>query len=133
MKIFLAIILIVSFQYSIGQTSGTIKIDKNAEPHPVVKFMGKENGSISIKPFEEGSCLEPNLGEITNFELVAEDKKGNWLWIQCDSSCLNKENYEQLQKLGNGTQIEFINLKGTNSNGKAIIFPGMKFVVRKKS
>ena len=85
-----------------------------------------------LRNFLIDKCLEPNYGVIESFEVIVEDDQGNWKWIKNDSACFSGENYSILEKLGTGSQNEFINIIGVNNQGIQIIFSGMKFVIRKK-
>ena len=132
MKLLFSICMTLYFAIGFGQTSGTITIEKkDTLIHPVVRFMGLENGPVQLKSYLTDRCLDANVGVIESFEVVIEDEKGNWNWLKNDSSCFSGENYEKLKELGNGSNVEFMNILGINGQGVKIIFPGMKFVIRK--
>ncbi|MBL4705259.1 MAG: hypothetical protein JKY54_12110 [Flavobacteriales bacterium] len=123
----------MTFSTLLSQSGGTITIEKETTIlQPMVRFMDVENGPIELRNFMIDRCLEPNIGIIDKFEVIVENENGNWLWIKNDSACFSGENYEVLEKLEPGSQIEFINIIGLNNQGVKIIFPGMKFVIRKK-
>ncbi len=131
MKTVLVLFILSLANISFGQSSGTITITKE-RPAPRVKFAGKENGAISLRGFLIDKCLESTIGGITHFEIIIEGSKNQYMHIEVDSCCLNGTTYEQLEELGNGSQLEFINILGVDANGNEIIYPGMKFVIRKK-
>ena len=132
MKYFFSTILLLTFWAGFSQTSGTITIEKkDTLIHPVVRFMGLENGPVQLKSYFTDRCLDANVGVIESFEVVIADEKGNWDWLKNDSACFSGENYEKLKELGNGANVEFMNILGMNDQGVKIIFPGMKFVIRK--
>lgn len=134
MKVFFSIATLLLSLTFFGQRNGTITIKKEiTDEHPTVRFAGLESGGVQLRGYMIDKCLEPNIGMVQHFEVVAEDRKGNTLWIKSDTSCFSGEHYEQLEEMGNGTQIEFMNIIGINSSGEKIIYPGMKFVIRKKS
>jgi hypothetical protein len=133
MKIFLVALLSSICSVGFSQHNGTIKIQKEKDMrHAEVRFNGLENGAVSLRTYLTDKCLEPNLGAITQFEVIVEDEKGNWGWIKNDSACFSGENYQILEKLGSGSHLEFINIIGLNDQGVKIIYPGMKFVLVKK-
>jgi hypothetical protein len=115
-----------------SQVTGTVKIQKErSELKPVVYFAGLDAGHLKLRDFLLDKCLEPTLGVINKFEVIVEDSKGNWKLVKNETGCFTGANYDILKKLSNGSQIEFINIMGYNEEGDEIIFPGMKFVIRK--
>jgi len=115
-----------------AQVTGTVKIQKErSDLKPVVYFAGLDGGHLKLRDFLLDKCLEPTLGVINKFEVIVEDSKGKWRHVKNETGCFTGANYDILKKLSNGSQIEFINIMGYNEDGNDIIFPGMKFVIRK--
>jgi hypothetical protein len=132
MKIALLIASIFLLMPYYAQVTGTVKIQKErSDLKPVVYFAGLDAGHLKLRDFLLDKCLEPTLGVINKFEVIVEDNKGNWRLVKNETGCFTGANYDILKKLGNGSHIEFINILGYNEKGDDIIFPGMKFVIRK--
>ncbi|HAE31277.1 MAG TPA: hypothetical protein DCF89_09185 [Flavobacteriales bacterium] len=130
----LTALLLLTFMWSslFAQTTGTIKIRKDRDTiHPIVYFADQDSGPLKLRGFLIDKCLEPTYGVINRFEVIIEDNNGEWQLLKNESGCFSGENYNSLEMLGNGTHIEFINIIGNNEKGKEIIYPGMKFVIRK--
>ncbi|MDC3336930.1 hypothetical protein OAW23_03600 [Flavobacteriales bacterium] len=116
----------------ISQTTGTIQVEKEQiKERYSVQFSGQENGPLILKDYLVDKCLLNNKGLITSFQVVIEDNTADWRLLSNQGGCLTATNYQVLEQLASGSNIEFINILGLNDSGNKIIFPGMKFVIKK--
>ncbi|MBT4775280.1 MAG: hypothetical protein HOH13_11185 [Crocinitomicaceae bacterium] len=115
-----------------GQTTGTIHIEKEQiKERYSVQFSGQENGPLILRDYLVDKCLLNNKGLITSFQVIIEDRTGEWRLLRNQGGCFSAINYQALEQLASGSNIEFINILGLNDSGNKIIFPGMKFVLKK--
>ena len=132
MKLFLFLWALLISSGLLCQKKGTIWVEKKQTKEIyTVQFSGAESGPLILKDYLIDKCLLNNLGVITTFEVIVEDRTGNWRLLKNKGGCMTAANYQILEQLSSGSNIEFINIMGLNDAGNNIIFPGMKFVIKK--